>query len=807
MDSNGNVIIVGSTLSPGLGTSGVFQQEFQSRANIRYYDPETGSYSDVATTPKIGLLDIQPSVSRSEIFTFGGFFAYRWSQGIWKEIVLDHPSSDGIFKGQIADLGSTAYLPGADYFAAVPRRVLYLSRDAGVQWRLAGTEPSLLPDSVYPSSHDPCRLVDFTATLQSLDCGSTWKQVVGPGQGQILSLFDPRGNGRWIATGTDPGKVPLSESTDAGSSWRTLTRSMPSPSSNAAFTPDPMNLLEFYVSGAEGISRSRDGVTNWDLVYPLSRLGSAVCSALFSDPKFSQVYALCWSSSKADNGLSLPQLFTTSDGFKTMNKILGDQLANDYTGAGYIALKNGPNGGVYTITRPRTDGFVAKYDRTGRQLFFTYLGGEHSDEINSVATDASGNIYVTGITRSKSFPTTNPSPAANASAFISKLSADGRKLLWSNVFPTDGSPTSILADQSGSVFVTGSASPTLIPNVNGYILQLNSTDGKIVFSGAIERAVQIPRSFKTHFPHSLAMGPDGNLYIGLDDFIVRYKPTERTSESFISTPYGRAMKIGFNPDGTLWAVGNSLSLQRLGTINQSLTTPGAFQRIEAGGDRSNLPNQINDAWVGKFSKNGDLLAGTYFGGPGSDAIVDGFVDPGGNVVAVGTTTGRQLPLSSPLEMMLRPFSGNSFALKFDSPLSTLQFGTFLNDFDAAAILPHAEGGYWLIGSGRRDTEPGHTFTDAQLIHLRSSPAALPRIDSVLNTTPKDYLRPGSTATIQGEGFELDAQVWFGDMKFAAGKIQPKSLEVPLPESVKQGIYDVSVETRGRRSAPVRVRVY
>lgn len=303
------------------------------------------------------------------------------------------------------------------------------------------------------------------------------------------------------------------------------------------------------------------------------------------------------------------------------------------------------------------------------------------------------------------------------------------------------------------------------------------------------------------------MGPDGNLYIGLDDFIVRYKPTERTSDSFISTPYGRAMKIGFNPDGTLWAVGNSLSLQRLGTINQSLTTPGAFQRIEAGGDRSNLPNQINDAWVGKFSKNGDLLAGTYFGGPGSDAIVDGFVDPGGNVVAVGTTTGRQLPLSSPLEMMLRPFSGNSFALKFDSPLRTLQFGTFLNDFDAAAILPHAEGGYWLIGSGRRDTEPGHTFTDVQLIHLRSSPAALPRIDSVLNTSPKDYLRPDSTAIIQGEGFELDAQVWFGDMKFAAGKIQPKSLEVPLPESVKQGIYDVSVETRGRRSAPVRVRVY
>jgi uncharacterized repeat protein (TIGR01451 family) len=55
------------------------------------------------------------------------------------------------------------------------------------------------------------------------------------------------------------------------------------------------------------------------------------------------------------------------------------------------------------------DAFVAELNSSGSGLVYsTYLGGHEDDIGNSIAVDGAGNAYVTGFTRSRNFPTTNP---------------------------------------------------------------------------------------------------------------------------------------------------------------------------------------------------------------------------------------------------------------------------------------------------------------------------------------------------------------------------------------------------------------
>src|SRR5208282_3616531 len=53
-----------------------------------------------------------------------------------------------------------------------------------------------------------------------------------------------------------------------------------------------------------------------------------------------------------------------------------------------------------------TDAFVAKLSPSGSLLWSTYVGGTSSDSANSIAVDASGNVWVCGDMASIDFPLT-----------------------------------------------------------------------------------------------------------------------------------------------------------------------------------------------------------------------------------------------------------------------------------------------------------------------------------------------------------------------------------------------------------------
>lgn len=119
------------------------------------------------------------------------------------------------------------------------------------------------------------------------------------------------------------------------------------------------------------------------------------------------------------------------------------------------------------------DVFVAKLDPNGALVYSTYLGGNsREDGRGKIAMDASGNAYVTGGTESAFFPTQNAfqsSKGGQWDAFITKLSATGT-LVYSSFLGGDDFDTGrgVAVDLSGNVCISGYSRSFDFPTQNAF---------------------------------------------------------------------------------------------------------------------------------------------------------------------------------------------------------------------------------------------------------------------------------------------------------------------------------------------------
>lgn len=116
--------------------------------------------------------------------------------------------------------------------------------------------------------------------------------------------------------------------------------------------------------------------------------------------------------------------------------------------------------GNYTLTNAGNDDvFILKYDGLGNTLWAKSGGGSGNDQGNSIATDANGNVYITGFFYSTSFilETFTLTTAGSGDIFVVKYDVSGN-VLWAKRgggnFNESGN--SIATDATGNVFVTGS---------------------------------------------------------------------------------------------------------------------------------------------------------------------------------------------------------------------------------------------------------------------------------------------------------------------------------------------------------------
>jgi uncharacterized protein (TIGR03437 family) len=103
---------------------------------------------------------------------------------------------------------------------------------------------------------------------------------------------------------------------------------------------------------------------------------------------------------------------------------------------------------------PPTDAFAAKLNPSGTALVWaTCIGGKGADKANSVALDASGNVWLAGVTASPEFP--NLQGWSNGGDFLAALNPSGSALTYSARYPNDAASQFVAVDSVGLLHVAG----------------------------------------------------------------------------------------------------------------------------------------------------------------------------------------------------------------------------------------------------------------------------------------------------------------------------------------------------------------
>jgi len=136
---------------------------------------------------------------------------------------------------------------------------------------------------------------------------------------------------------------------------------------------------------------------------------------------------------------------------------------------------------IYSGLTGSTDAFVTKFRSDGSAIeYSTYLGGIGVDQGFAIAADATG-AYVAGMTNSQDFPAVGalqPATGGGGDGFVTKINSQGSRLLLSTFFGGSGIDqiNAIAVDSGGGVYVAGSTSSFNFPVANPTQQFRGSTD-------------------------------------------------------------------------------------------------------------------------------------------------------------------------------------------------------------------------------------------------------------------------------------------------------------------------------------------
>lgn len=277
-------------------------------------------------------------------------------------------------------------------------------------------------------------------------------------------------------------------------------------------------------------------------------------------------------------------------------------------------------------------GFLVKLAPDGTVIYSSYFGGLLGlSSVNGLATDASGNVYLTGSTNSGDFPTTAGLPAAQvrsglagvSGAFITKLDSSGSQVLYSALIAGNAvdcaagstcflsqrytSGVGIAVDADGTAFVAGNTNTTDLPVTAGLV------SGYGAFAVAIN-------SEGNQVGYLTYVGPpSGPLTV--------YGPTQTITASAIAIDSGGNVYLtGYTNDPLFPA------------------TPGAYQTALSG--NAGQSTFSSDAFAVKLNPTGTIVWATYLGGPGNDAANSISVDSSDDVWLAGNNAAG-FPSTSP----------------------------------------------------------------------------------------------------------------------------------------------------------------
>ncbi|MBI2271835.1 MAG: SBBP repeat-containing protein [Bacteroidetes bacterium] len=343
----------------------------------------------------------------------------------------------------------------------------------------------------------------------------------------------------------------------------------------------------------------------------------------------------------------------------------------------------------------------------------THYGGTGLDSFTGVATDNTGNVFVTGYTLSPNFPTQSSGTAyyqgvysASQNALILKFSNNG-SLLWATFYGagpcivngggTDGH--GITVDLFGNVYVVGREGCATFPTQNmagayfqaaaavaqPFILKFDNTGNRLwatTFGGGLSFGGG--QSGRCKYVTTDALGnmficgygltglpsvnPGGGAYTqaaagGYDMFFAKFNVAGALvwSTYFGGSSDDYAIALTVDNGNNLFATGQ--------------TNSGNFPMLNPGGVAyfDNTYNGAGDATVIKFSNNGNLLWSTYFGGTGFERGYSIDCDLNGDIFFTGETVSANFPVQN-------PGAGAYFDNSFNGGTKDVFVSKFLNNY-------------------------------------------------------------------------------------------------------------------------------
>lgn len=341
--------------------------------------------------------------------------------------------------------------------------------------------------------------------------------------------------------------------------------------------------------------------------------------------------------------------------------------------------------------------------------FSGYLGGTMDEFGIGVSTDAAGNVYLVGQTRSADFPTT---PGAfdrilngGEDAFAVKIDSSGRNLVYSTFL--GGSlqsdiAFSIAVDSDGSAYIGGSTASADFPTTPGavdssfggfggaFVVKLDA-NGNLIFATSLDviNAVEV---------RGIDLDPDGSVLVagttGSGDVIVAKLSADGSALAYStvlggsSFDFGRA--IDSDPSGNAYIVG-------IASSPDFPTTAGAFDPTCCG------------AFLAKLDPAGGIVFSTFLGGTGSADATSVAVDPQGNAFVTGSTGSPDFPATE--GAFDEGLSGgiDAYVAKFDGT-GSLAYATFIGGAGAPGSGEGEEGRAIAVDSSGNAYVTGITFS-------------------------------------------------------------------------------------------------
>jgi hypothetical protein len=409
-----------------------------------------------------------------------------------------------------------------------------------------------------------------------------------------------------------------------------------------------------------------------------------------------------------------------------------DSIGNSYITGFTSSLDYPTTPGAYnSINNDNDDSFITKLNSSGSDLVYsTYLGGNQNDFGDYLAIDNYGNTYITGLTLSSDFPTTNNAYNRNSNGdddgYITKLNSTGSTLIYSTYIGGSAydCAIAIIVDLEGNSIITGNTYSTNYPTTMGaynvgynggstdiILTKMNKGGSAFVFSTYMGGSQDensfnlVTDSYGNYFITGNTNSSDfpvtnsvyDKIFNGIFDIFlsgVNYNGSALIHSTFIGgSDYDCGTYLSSDNNGDFYIAGSTSS-------TDYPTTIGAYDRSYGGIEDAFIIKMKSDATAPVFS--------TYLGGSAQDASYAVIPDRLGNTFIVGSTSSSDFPITNEALFKSLNGSGDGFYVKLNYLGSSLIYSTFFGGSDSDSFMHLAldSNGYvYLDGSTYSSDNP------------------------------------------------------------------------------------------------------